>query len=513
MKQHKNHLKVIVVGSGFGGMAVAIRLQARGMNVTLIEKRAKVGGRAYQFEEKGYLFDMGPSIITAPSLLRDLFEKGKTKMEDYFELIALDPFYRIYYHDRSYIDYNANSQQMMQQMAQFNPQDAKRYPEFIQAIKPIYDAVITNQLGVQSFHTFWKMISLIPTFLKLEAYLPAHFFSKRFFKDYRHQFLFSFHALFIGGNPFRVPAIYLMIPYLEKQEGVHFTMGGMYTVVRALQSLFVSMGGTIRLNEEVVDIKTKHKQAYGVQTIHKSYDADIVVSNADAGFTYRRLIDKKERKKWTDIRLNKLEYGMSCFVLYLGVRKKYPLLMHHTLILAKRYKGLIDDIFNKKILAKDFSLYLHVPSRTDRSMAPEGCESIYVLVPVPNLKGKIDWKTERHSFTKKIIRFLEEWGLDGLSEVIEVQKSFTPIEFLNELNTPYGSAFSIEPRFSQTAYFRPHNRSEDIHNLYFVGSGTHPGAGVPGVLLSAQATEACIVKDFSFNKKNPPSRHRHRHQH
>ena len=492
--------QALIIGSGFGGLAAAIRLQAMGMQVTLIEKRKQVGGRAYQFKEKGYTFDMGPSSITAPSIFEDLFAVANRRFSDEISLIPLDPFYRIYYHDRTYIDYNSNPDQMMAQMAQFNLKDAKEYPYFMEAIKPLYHAVIVKKLGAKPYDKLWKMLALIPTLLKNEAYLPAYFYTKRFFQDYRHRFLFSFHPLFIGGNPFKVPAMYLMIPYLEKQQGVHFTKGGMYRIVEACRDLFLDLGGILRLNEECLEIKTHLRQVKGVRTTVKFYEADLVVSNADVGFTYRCLIDQGARRKWSNKRLDKLRYGMSCYVLYLGVKKQYQILKHHTLILSARYKSLLSDIFDRKVLASDFSMYLHAPSKTDPSMAPRGCESLYILIPVPNLEGDVDWHVERNRLTQSVIAFLEDWGLTDLKKSIQVCRSFTPLEFENELNTPCGSAFSLEPKFFQTAFFRPQNRSEDIKHLYFVGAGTHPGPGVPGVVLSAEATEQAIRKDFHLSE-------------
>ncbi len=489
---------VVVIGSGFGGLSMANRLQSMGMQVTLLEKREKVGGRAYQFKEKGYTFDMGPSLITAPEIIGDVFRAAGRRREDYLDLIPLDPFYRVYFHDGSYIDYKGDPEEMKAQIARFSERDAMRYDDFMEAIKPVYDAVITDRLGAQPFDTWKSMIDFTPRALKLKAYLPVSTYAKLYFRDFRTQFMFSFHPLFIGGNPFRSPSVYIMIPYLEREQGVWFTKGGMYSLVEAFAKLFIEQGGDIHTNAEVTEIEVQNGHATGVVANGKHYPADLVVSNADVAFTYKNLVAPEHRKKWTDKKLDKMDYTMSCFLLYIGVRKQYPQLEHHTLILAKRYKDLLKDIFDNKVLPEDFSMYLHAPTKSDPEMAPEGCESLYVLVPCANLKGDIDWSTETQPFTDKVMAFLENWGLDGLRENTEVLRIFTPEDFKTELNAFYGNAFGIEPKLSQTAYFRPHNQSEDVPNLYFVGAGTHPGAGVPGVLLSAEATEFSIRRDLGI---------------
>ncbi len=488
----------MVIGSGFGGLAVACRLQALGFAVAILEKQPKVGGRAYQFKEKGYTFDMGPSLITAPEIIEAVFKAAGQNLSDYLRLIPLDPYYRIFYHDGSSIDYNGDGEKMKAQMRQFNPEDAERYDAFMADIKSVYDAVITDKLGARPFDTVKSMVDFVPRAIQLKAYLPVASYAKRFFKDFRHHFMYSFHPLFIGGNPFRSPSVYIMIPYLEQSQGVWFTNGGMYSLVEAFTQLLISQGGTIVTNAEVSNIVVEDGQAKGVQAGEVYYPADLVVSNADVAHTYKHLIDKTHRRKWSDRKIDGMDYTMSCFLLYIGTRKQFPKLAHHTLILAKRYKALLADIFDKKILPDDFSMYLHAPTKSDPEMAPAGGESMYVLIPVANLEADINWSTETERFTEKVLDFLEAWGLTGLREHLDVLKVFTPEDFKTELNAFLGNAFGIEPKLSQTAYFRPHNRSEDIKNLYFVGAGTHPGAGVPGVLLSAETTEYCIREDYGL---------------
>lgn len=488
--------KIVVIGSGFGGLASAIRLQAQGFQVTLLEKNAKVGGHAYQIKKDGYTFDMGPSLITAPDIIDDVFKAAGRNMADYLDLIYLDPFYRIYYHDGSMLDYCGDGERMKAQMARFNQKDADNYDRFVDYIRKLYQAVIVDGLGKRPFDLA-TMLQFLPKALRLKALLPTYHVVSRFFKDARNRFAFSFHPLFIGGSPFRAPSVYLMIPYLEKEGGVWFTPGGMYSVVEALEKVFLEIGGEIKTDCEVSKILVENGRAAGVIANGERYDADAVVSNGHFAHTYMDLIDPQHRKKWSDRKVKKVDYGMSTFLIYLGVKKQYPKLLHHTLILSERYKELVRDIFDRKVLADDFSMYLHVPSRTDAGMAPEGCESMYVLVPVPNLEANVDWSTMARPFADKILAFLEEdFGMEGLRENIEVEELFTPDDFRVQRNNYLGTAWGVEPKLTQTASFRPGNRSEDVKGLYLVGANTHPGAGVPGVLLTAEATERAILEDM-----------------
>ena len=489
--------RAIVIGSGFGGLAVANRLQASGIQTILLEKREKIGGRAYQFEESGYRFDMGPSLITAPDILDAVFRAGGRSMHDYLDLLPLDPYYRVFFHDGTSIDYTGDRERMTEQMARFNRRDAANYDAFMDAIRPIYEAVITDGLGARPFHTIRSMLDFAPRAARLRALGPVASFARRFFSDFRHQFLFSFHPLFLGGNPFRTPSIYIMIPYLEQAQGVWFTRGGMYSVVSALGRLFAENGGTIRTRSEVRQVLVRDGKVTGVRTDEGVLEADLVVSNADVAHTYGNLLGEVSRRRWTDRKLERVHHTMSCFLLYLGIRRSYPKLAHHTLILTRRYRELLHDIFRRKVLPDDFSMYLHAPTRTDTAMAPPGCESLYVLVPVPNLQSGTDWSVMGPAMTDRVLDFLETWGLDGLRKHIEVLRTFTPEDFAVQLNATHGNAFGSEPVLSQTAWFRPHNRSEEVRGLYLVGAGTHPGAGVPGVLLSAEATMHAIREDFA----------------
>lgn len=491
--------KAVVIGSGFGGLAAGIRLQAMGVDTIILEKNKRVGGHAYQIKKKGYTFDMGPSIITAPQLLRDLFEKAGEKMQDHLELIALTPFYRIYYHDKTYIDYSNDIRSLKRQIAKFNKKDAENLKPFLQYSKSLYHTVITQKLGARTFDNHWDVVKILPKMIKKRAYLSVKKTVDQFFSDFRTRFLFSFHPLFLGGNPFRTPSVFLMIPYLEIKDGVYFTKGGMYFLVMALEKVFKKLGGKIITKTEVEKIIVKEKKAKGVIAKGRKINADIIISNAHSAHTYKDLISPRQRHKWTDEKIRNTKYSMSCFLLYLGVEKKYKKIKHHTIILSKRYKGLIQDIFDKKILPNDFSIYLHAPTKTDDSMAPKNCESIYLLVPTANLKSEINWQVEKHRLADKIIDFLEkDFGLSNLRKNIKVLEVFTPEDFKIKRNNYLGASWSVEPRLTQIASFRPKNKSEDIKNLYLVGASTHPGAGIPGVLLSAEATVNSIKEDYNL---------------
>ncbi|MCY4159645.1 MAG: phytoene desaturase family protein [Bacteroidetes bacterium] len=501
--------QAVVIGGGFGGLTAAVRLQAAGVATTLIEQRGQLGGRAGQICDSGYTFDTGPSLITAPPLLEDIFQAAGRCLKDYVSLVPLDPFYRVWFHDGTYLDYTSDLEQMKSAMAQFDQRDADRLDTFFSKLQPIYDAVIVEGLGARPFDSLGKMIAFTPRVVNLGAWKPVSQFVRQYFRNWRHHFLYSFHPLFLGGSPFRAPSIFLMIPYLEKEDGVWYAYGGMYSLVKGLAQLFTDIGGKILLNTSVLKIETDQENSSrpkvkGVcildskENARSSIDADIVVSNADVGHTYAGLLGNTKRRRWTNPRVSRIHQSMSCFLLYLGVRKKYPKLSHHTIILGPRYKGLVQDIFDRKKLSDDFSMYLHVPSRTEPDMAPPGGESIYILVPVPNLASGTDWKQTSDWMADQVITALEAWGLEDLRNSIEVQHAFTPADFESEYNSTLGNAFGIEPRITQTAWFRPHNRSEDVDGLYLVGAGTHPGAGVPGVVLSASATMYAIREDYKL---------------
>ncbi len=493
----RNGKSIVVVGAGFGGLALAIRLQARGFQVTVFEKREQVGGRAYQLKRHGYTFDMGPSLITGPDIIERVFAAAGTTSRKFLDLIPLDPFYRIYFHDGTWFDYSGSSSQVKAELAKFNAADADAYHRFMAAVKPIYEAVIEQGLGSTPFDRPVSMVRLLPRALQLGGLSSVYSFAARFFRHPKNRFVFSFHPLFIGGSPFRTPSLYIMIPYLERKGGVWYARGGMYSLVQAFEHIFRSLGGVVHTNAEVSEILVEHGRAVGVRVNGVAVHADAVVWNGDVSHLYRRVVAPEHRRHWTERRLDRLHQSMSCVLLYLGVRRQYPQLLHHTIILSERYRDLVKDIFDRKVLSEDFSLYLHVPTRTDPTMAPAGCESMYVLAPVPHLGGRVDWSVEAERLKHRILEHLElRVGLEGLRQHLDVCEIFTPNDFATELRAHLGNAFALEPRLMQSAYFRPHNRSEDVQRLYLVGAGTHPGGGVPGVLLSAETTERCILEDY-----------------
>lgn len=488
--------KVAIIGSGFGGLSLAIRLQSKGYKVTIFEKQEKVGGHAYQLKKNGYTFDLGPSLITAPSIIRSIFDAAGEKMEDHLDLMRLDPFYRIYFADGTYFDYSGDPEKMKSEIAKFSEEDAANYDKFMELTSLLYKYVITDGLGSKPFLTMKDFITAAPKLLSTGSILPTYTQTSRYFKHPNIRFVFSFHPLFIGGNPFNAPALYLMIPYLEREEGVWFSKGGMYSLVEAFKNLFEAKGGVIKTSTEVKRIETEDRKVTGVITDKSEEGFDLVVSNAHIYHTYKDLLNGTKRKRWNDKKLKKSKYSMSSFLLYLGVKKQYPELKHHTLILSERYKDLVNEIFANKELPDDFSMYLHAPTKSDPTMAPDGCESMYVLIPTPNLSANIDWKKMKFPYADKIIDFLEkDFGLTDLRKNIEVMEIFTPEDFKDKRNSYLGSAWGLQPVLTQSANFRAHNRSEDVENLYIVGASTHPGAGVPGVMLTAETTAKLIYKD------------------
>ena len=487
--------KIIVIGSGFGGLGAAIRLQAKGHDVEIFEKRDKPGGRAYVYEMDGFKFDGGPTVITAPFMFDDLFEAAGKKVKDYFELVPLSPFYRIFDHKKRIFDYNDDEDFTLKEIERINPDDKQGYLDFLKTTKPIFEKGFV-ELADQPFLSFWDMIKVAPDLIRLQSHKSVYKYVSKFIKDDFLRQCFSFHPLLVGGNPFDTTSIYAMIHYLEREWGVHYAMGGTGSIVKGMVKLFEDIGGKIHLESEIDEITVANRKVTGVKlkdgTIHM---ADAVVSNADVPFTYKNLIDKRHRKKYTDRKVDRMNYSMSLFVIYFGTNKRYTDtdLKHHNIILSKRYKELLDDIFDKKILADDFSLYLHMPTITDPSLAPDGCESFYVLSPVPHLAAKdIDWTVKAKEYRDRIMQFLEDNYLPDLQKHIVAEHYIDPLHFRDELNSHLGSAFSVEPLLTQSAWFRPHNRSEEFDNLYFVGAGTHPGAGLPGVLSSSIIAENLI---------------------
>ena len=487
---------IIVIGSGFGGLGAASRLLSAGHDVTVLEKRDKLGGRAYVYEKNGFKFDGGPTVITAPFMFDDIFEAAGKKREDYVEFVPCDPFYRIFDAEGNSFDYNNDHEFTLEEIRKRNPDDVEGYEKFIKTTKAIFDKGFV-ELADQPFLKFTDMLKVAPDLIKLQSYKTVYKYVEQFIDNEFLRRCFSFHPLLVGGNPFDTTSIYAMIHYLEREWGVHYAMGGTGAIVNALEKLILEQGGTIQTEAEVEEILVDNGSAKGVRLKNgETIMADEVVSNADVAFTYKNLINPKHRKKYTDRKIEKTKYSMSLFVIYFGTKKRYldSGLAHHNIILGERYKGLLEDIFHKKNLADDFSLYLHMPTITDPSMAPEGCEGFYVLSPVPHLDSGTDWNEMAPKYRDAIMNFLEENYLPDLQENIIAEHYIDPLHFRDVLNSYKGSAFSVEPILTQSAWFRPHNKSEDVDNLYFVGAGTHPGAGLPGVLSSSIIAQDLIGK-------------------
>src|SRR5579859_4924446 len=492
----------LVIGGGFGGLATAIRLQASGHAVTIVEARENLGGRAYQLKEDGFTFDMGPTLITAPHLLEDLWAAAGRSLKEDVPIVPLSPFYRIYFRDGRSFDYWGTAAEDEAEIAKFEPRDVGGYRAFLADTQHIYQRAFAD-LANQPFLTLSALLGVAPELVRLGAQRSVYAFVSRYFRNPQLRMVFSFHPLFIGGSPFLNSAIYSIVPYLERLGGVHFSMGGTYTLVEAMERLFCRLGGQVRSGTSVQQILVQEQRATGVRLADgATLQADAVVANSDVATTYLKLLPASSQRAFTAFHLKRSRYSMSCFLLYLGLSRQYEQLKHHTIIMPDRYRGLIHDIFDGDGLPEDMALYLHAPTKTDPSMAPPGGESLYVLAPVPNLAHGIDWGREAPAFRDKIIRFLEqEVGLEGLESSIQVEQRFTPVDFESQLQSYLGAAFSIEPTLFQSAYLRPHNRSGQIKSLYFVGAGTHPGAGIPGVLLSAAITSRLIVNDLAALKR------------
>jgi len=495
--------RIVVIGSGFGGLAAAIRLAVRGHQVTLVEKRDQPGGRAYVYRQDGFSFDGGPTVITAPWLLTELFELAGRNPADYLTLVPVDPFYRIFFPDGAHFDYSGDHDQMNSAIAAFSefPEDVEGYARFIAKTEKIFAKGFT-ELADRPFLKFTDMLRIVPDLMRLESYRTVFSLVSRHVRDDRLRQVLSFHPLLVGGNPFQTTSIYTLIHHLEREWGVWFAMGGTGAVVDALVKLFGELGGTLRLGTGVQEILCSGTTATGVllgdgQTL----PADIVVCNGDVAAAYQRLLPGLRRRKYTDRRLARMRYSMSLVVIYFGTNRRYRdlpgnTLAHHNIILGPRYRELLTDIFQRKVLAEDFSLYLHMPTLTDPSLAPPDGEAFYVLAPVPHLGGKIDWERAAKPYRNRIIQFLEDHYLPDLSSHIVSEHMIDPRHFEGELQTYLGSAFSVEPILTQSAWFRPHNQSEEVSNLYFVGAGTHPGAGMPGVISSAKIADELIAARF-----------------
>jgi phytoene desaturase len=480
-------MRIIVIGSGFGGLASAIRLRAQGHEVTVLEQRDKPGGRAYVWKQDGFTFDAGPTIITAPWLIDDLFALGGKKTADYVDLVPIDPFYNVRFEDGSVFHYNGDRAHVLSEVRRFNPADVEGYKGFLAKAERIFKTGF--DLIDKPFSTVGSMAKVLPDLIRLRSDKSVAKFAFEHLTDDRLRQVFSFHPLLVGGNPFQTTSIYALIHHLEQKWGVWFAMGGTGALVNGFVRFFQDLGGTLMLNTAVSEIVIDERtgRASGVKLADGTVmPADAVVSNGDVATTYLRLIPSRFRKKYTDRKVKGMQYSMSLFVIYFGTDRKYENMAHHEIIMGPRYRGLLEDIFTRKTLSDDFSLYLHRPTATDSSLAPDGCDSWYVLSPVPNLAGEVDWEAKSQGYRDRIMAYLEERYMPGLSQHIVTERRVDPRYFRDVMSSHLGSAFSVEPTLMQSAWMRPHNHSEDIPNLYFAGAGTHPGAGLPGVISSGK---------------------------
>ncbi|WP_249584219.1 phytoene desaturase [Pseudomonas viridiflava] len=485
----------VVIGAGFGGLALAIRLQAAGVQTTLLEKRDKPGGRAYVYKDEGFTFDAGPTVITDPSAIEELFTAAGKSIKDYVDLLPVSPFYSLCWEDGTQFDYANDQASLDRQIGALNPRDVAGYQRFLAYSKAVFNEGYLK-LGAVPFLSFRDMIQAGPQLARLQAWRSVYSKVSEFIEDEKLRQAFSFHSLLVGGNPFATSSIYTLIHALERQWGVWFPKGGTGALVQGMVKLFEDIGGRIELNAEVASIEVSGARATGVR-LHdgRVLNADCVASNADVVHTYADLLAQHPRGVKEGARLKRKRFSNSLFVIHFGLKRPQPQLQHHTVCFGPRYRELIQEIFKGDALAEDFSLYLHAPCITDPSLAPPGCSSHYVLSPVPHLgNAPIDWEIEGPRYRDRIFEYLEKYYMPGLREDLVTCRIFTPNDFRDELNAHLGSAFSLEPVLQQSAWFRPHNRDANLANVYLVGAGTHPGAGVPGVIGSAKATAGLMLE-------------------
>ena len=483
----------IVIGSGFGGIAAALRLKAKGHQVTLVEKHPDLGGRARVFKKNGFTFDGGPTVITAPYLINELFDLFKKDPKDYIELTPLKIWYQFIFEDKTKFDYSGNESEMKNQIQKINKTDVKGYEKLVNFTKKIFDKGFTELADVP-FDKPFVMMKQLPALLKLKSYKSVYSLVSSYIQSEKLRRMLSMHPLLVGGNPFSTTSIYGLILHLEKKWGIHYSMGGTGNIIKGYEKLMNEVGIKILKESEVTKIISKNNKISGVQINSQiNIDADNVICNADPPAVYEKLLGQnKNNSILFNWKKNRMEYSMGLFVYYFGTKKIYENVEHHTIKFGNKYKEHLDDIFDKKKLNKDISYYLHRPTATDKSMAPDGNDCFYVLVPVPNNQSKINWDIEGEKMKKLVVDKMEKDLMPNLSENIIEDFYLTPDYFEKDLNTKYGSGFSIQPKFTQSAYFRFHNKSEVYDGLYFVGAGTHPGAGVPGVLSSAKVLDKII---------------------
>lgn len=494
--------RIAIIGSGFGGLAAGIRLQAAGIQTTMFEARDRAGGRAYVYQDKGFTFDAGPTVITAPHCLEELYQLAGEQMSDHVILDPVKPFYRLQWPDGTRFDYGGDPDYVRAQISAMAPDDLAGFDRFMDYSRQVFEAGYEGLVDA-AFLRFFDMVRVAPALARLRADRSVYGAVSQFVKDERLRQALSFHALLIGGNPFETSAIYTLIPFLERKWGVFFPRGGTGALVKGLVDLYQRLGGDLRLGTPVKRIRLARRGAATAHVVTAGDDGtdeifDAVISNADLHHTYARLYQGTPGAEKQRTRLEGMQWSMSLFLIYFGTRRKYPGSAHHTVLFGPRYREMLREIFHGPELPPDFSLYLHQPTVTDPSLAPPGCESFYVLAPVPHLgSAAVDWDHHAEPYADRILAALET-VLPGLRQEIVTKRLFTPVDFQEQLNAYQGSAFSVAPRLSQSAYFRPHNRDAEIPGLYIVGAGTHPGAGVPGVINSAKATARLVVEDLGL---------------
>ena len=484
--------RAIVIGAGFGGLAAAIRLGARGWRVTVLEQLDAPGGRAYVYQDDGFTFDAGPTIITAPYLLEELWALCGKRLAQDVDLRALDPFYRIRFDDGEEMVATADLAAMRAEVARISPADVTGFDRFMRDSKAIYDIAFLEMVDLP-FHKISTLLRSVPNLIRLQGYRSVFSKVSDYFQHPKLRIAFSFHPLLIGGNPLTTTAYYCLVGHLERTHGVHFAMGGMGALVRAMVGLIEGQGNALLCNAPVSQILVENGRAAGVELASgERLTADIVISNADVAHTYTKLLGHHPRRRWTNRRLASARYSMSLLVWYFGTNRRYENVYHHTMVLGPRYQSLLRDIFSRKHLAEDFSLYLHRPTMTDPSLAPPGCDAFYVLAPVPNLASGTDWRERAEPYRAAIQRRLEATLLPNLGQHIVTSRLLTPLDFQDRLLSAKGAAFALEPQLFQSAWFRPHNQSEELPCLFLVGAGTHPGAGLPGVISSAKIIDQLV---------------------
>ena len=482
--------KIIVIGSGFGGLAAALRMRAKGFTVTLVEKHPDLGGRARVFKKGKFIYDGGPTVITAPYLLEELFSLFNKKISDYVKIVPLDLWYRFVFNDGETFNYNGNDKSMEEQIKKFSSKDYSGYKKLVNFTEKIFNKGFTD-LSDRPFNNLVFMLKQVPALLKLKSYKSVYSLVSNYISNEKLRRVFSMHPLLVGGNPFSTTSIYTLILFLEKKWGIHYSMGGTGNVVNALEKLMKEENINIIKNAEVTEILTENKDVKAVEINNSEViNCDYIICNSDPPNVYKNLIKSKNNYNFFfNQKMKRMNYSMGLFVYYFGSKKKYDDVAHHTIYFGKSYEKHLNKIFEKKILSEDISYYLHRPSATDPNMAPDGQDAFYVLVPVPNNLSKINWANEGDKFKNLILDKMDKSVLPGIKENVVSDFYLTPDYFEKDLATLHGSGFSIQPKFSQSAYFRFHNQSEIFENLYFVGAGTHPGAGMPGVLSSAKVLD------------------------